>query len=68
MGEWHDLGKHARRAILTAIHNTPELMSLVAAALEATGADIDEDTRIELQIDAIRARVAPPRGSDGSDG
>lgn len=67
MDTWHELGKHARRAILTAIHNTPELMSLVAAALEGAGAEIGEDTRIEIRIDAIRARVVG-EGEDGADG
>jgi hypothetical protein len=55
--EYRDLGVHARRVIAGAILGSPQVLAVVAAALEGMGEEIGEETRIELVIDSARARV-----------
>lgn len=66
MGEYHNLGKHARRMIVQALYS-PQILAMVAAALEARGDDIDEKTEIEIRLDSVRVRVKPKAGEEEPD-
>ena len=68
MSEWHNLGKHAKKMIVSAIYSSPQLMAVIAAQLEGKNEEIDENTLIEVRIDTVRARIKQKDDESSEDG